>query len=359
MHLDGSPTKSLDGLPDPAHRRAAILELLHRGFARQAVPDSTNRAVGQSAASFASPASLRKRSAFATASASLAVAWTVMLFVSFSIVIDFHLSLLARRLPPRSHSSLRSRTSKRILLGTSGPALGRWLVVAGSGDGRSGAKFTRKKEEAIARCSRSATSKRLRVVGVAPNTLLKWMKHPEFDRAYREAVGCVRNRSLGYSNPGRPIDHAADDGGSQPPASTQLRAADIVLGRTRKRSRSKTSKLASWRWSRLRRSRSLAGADEDLRVSLETADTKLRKCHERDSMSTLHIRKRIEKVASLVGPQSDRTFTLEELSRAFFGGATRSLTLELATHEHSLRLVADHNSNAEDGLRSRLERDNA
>jgi hypothetical protein len=51
-----------------------------------------------------------------------------------------------------------------------------------------GSKFGRKKEEAIAALlTQRNLEEAARSIGVAPNTLLKWQKLPEFDAAYREA----------------------------------------------------------------------------------------------------------------------------------------------------------------------------
>src|SRR4051794_38245969 len=51
-----------------------------------------------------------------------------------------------------------------------------------------GAKFARKKEEAIvALLSHRTIEDAARAIGIAPNTLLRWLKDPEFDAAYREA----------------------------------------------------------------------------------------------------------------------------------------------------------------------------
>jgi HEPN domain-containing protein len=51
-----------------------------------------------------------------------------------------------------------------------------------------GTKFARKKEEAIAALLTHRTLEEAgRAVGVAPNTLLRWQKEPEFQTAYREA----------------------------------------------------------------------------------------------------------------------------------------------------------------------------
>src|ERR1700688_1087857 len=77
---------------------------------------STNREAGQFSASFASVASLLKRSESGTASASFAEAWTVMLLVSFSIVKVFILNLLVRCLPRSGHSSLSLETQASELV---------------------------------------------------------------------------------------------------------------------------------------------------------------------------------------------------------------------------------------------------
>ena len=51
-----------------------------------------------------------------------------------------------------------------------------------------GAKFGRKKEEAIAALlSQRNVEEAARSVGISPNTLLRWMKESEFDAAYRKA----------------------------------------------------------------------------------------------------------------------------------------------------------------------------
>ena len=51
-----------------------------------------------------------------------------------------------------------------------------------------GSKFGRKKEEAIAALLTARNiEEAAKSVGIAPNTLLNWMKLPEFQAAYREA----------------------------------------------------------------------------------------------------------------------------------------------------------------------------
>jgi transposase-like protein len=55
-----------------------------------------------------------------------------------------------------------------------------------------GAKFGRKKEEAIAALlSQRNVEEAARVVGIAPKTLLRWLRVPEFKEAYRQARGEV------------------------------------------------------------------------------------------------------------------------------------------------------------------------
>ena len=51
-----------------------------------------------------------------------------------------------------------------------------------------GGKFGRKKEEAIAALlTQRNIEEAAKVVGIGANTLLRWMKLPEFEKAYREA----------------------------------------------------------------------------------------------------------------------------------------------------------------------------
>ena len=56
-----------------------------------------------------------------------------------------------------------------------------------------GAKLGHKKEAAIvALLSHRSIEDAAREVGIAPKTLLRWLKDPEFDAAYREARRAVR-----------------------------------------------------------------------------------------------------------------------------------------------------------------------
>ena len=59
-----------------------------------------------------------------------------------------------------------------------------------------GAKFGRKKEEAIiALLSHRSIEDAAQAVKVAPNTLLRWMEVPEFDKAFRK----VRRKVVGQA----------------------------------------------------------------------------------------------------------------------------------------------------------------
>jgi hypothetical protein len=60
-----------------------------------------------------------------------------------------------------------------------------------------GAKFGRKKEEAIAALLTQRTvEEAARAVGISANTLLSWMKLPEFEKEYRSA----RRASVSQTN---------------------------------------------------------------------------------------------------------------------------------------------------------------
>ena len=101
-----------------------------------------------------------------------------------------------------------------------------------------GTKFGRKKEEAIAALlTQRNLDEAAKAIGIAPNTLLKWMKEPEFDAAYRAA------RRLAFSQSIARLQQASSAAvttvlklmvDTNAPPSTRLRAADIVLERTSK-----------------------------------------------------------------------------------------------------------------------------
>jgi len=96
-----------------------------------------------------------------------------------------------------------------------------------------GTKFGRKKEQAIvALLSQRNLEDAARVIGVAPNTLLRWMKEPEFDAAYRIARRAAFGQSIARLQQASgaavatPLKIMVD---STAPASTRVRAADSVL----------------------------------------------------------------------------------------------------------------------------------
>ncbi len=101
-----------------------------------------------------------------------------------------------------------------------------------------GTKFSRKKDEAIAALlTQRNIEEAARSIGIAPNTLLRWMKEPEFDAAYREAKRAAFGQSIARLQQGTSaaattllkimIDPAA-------PASVRVRAADSVLNHAAK-----------------------------------------------------------------------------------------------------------------------------
>jgi hypothetical protein len=101
-----------------------------------------------------------------------------------------------------------------------------------------GAKFDRKKEDAIVALLTTRTvEEAARGVGVSPKTLLRWMKEPEFEAAYREARRAAFRQSVAR------LQQASSAAVSTllkvmvdpttPPA-TKVRAADSVLGHSAK-----------------------------------------------------------------------------------------------------------------------------
>jgi hypothetical protein len=101
-----------------------------------------------------------------------------------------------------------------------------------------GTQFGRKKEAAIAALlTHRNIDEAAKAVGISAPTLISWMKVPEFDQAYREARRDAFRQSIGRLQQASSaavttllkimVDGAA-------PASTRLRAADIVLAHTAK-----------------------------------------------------------------------------------------------------------------------------
>src|SRR5215469_4739426 len=97
-----------------------------------------------------------------------------------------------------------------------------------------GSKFARKKEQAIAALlTQRTTEDAARSVGIGSATLLRWLRDPEFDAAYRQARRAAFGQSIarlqqGASAAASTLLKVMVDASS--PASCRLRAADSVLG---------------------------------------------------------------------------------------------------------------------------------
>ena len=102
----------------------------------------------------------------------------------------------------------------------------------------SGSKFTRKKEEAIAALlTQRNIEEAARAAGIGTQTLLRWLKIPEFQTAYREARRAAFSQSIAR------LQQATTAAVStllkvmvdpNTPASTRVRAADSVLDHSAK-----------------------------------------------------------------------------------------------------------------------------
>ena len=96
-----------------------------------------------------------------------------------------------------------------------------------------GAKFGRKKEDAIvALLTHRTLEEAARALDVATKTLLRWMKEPEFDVAYRAAKRAAFGQSIAR------LHHLASAAvstlgkvmlDSATPPATKVRAADSIL----------------------------------------------------------------------------------------------------------------------------------
>ena len=101
-----------------------------------------------------------------------------------------------------------------------------------------GTKFGRKKEEAIAALlTQRNLEEAARAVGVAPNTLLNWLKLPEFDKAYREARRTAFGQAVarlqqGTSAAATTLLKTMIDPGT--PASVRVRAAEAIFNHAAK-----------------------------------------------------------------------------------------------------------------------------
>jgi hypothetical protein len=99
-----------------------------------------------------------------------------------------------------------------------------------------GTKFGRKKEEAIvALLTNRSIEEAARATGIEPNTLLRWMKLPEFQKAYREAKWAAFGQStarLHYLTSAAVSTLGKIMLDSKTPPATRVRAADSILDHT-------------------------------------------------------------------------------------------------------------------------------
>jgi transposase-like protein len=101
-----------------------------------------------------------------------------------------------------------------------------------------GTKFGRKKEEAVAALlSHRNLEEAARATGVVPNTLLRWMKEPEFDAAYRGARRAAFGQAVarlqqGASAAATTLLKTMIEPNT--PASVRVRAAECVLNHAMK-----------------------------------------------------------------------------------------------------------------------------
>jgi transposase-like protein len=101
-----------------------------------------------------------------------------------------------------------------------------------------GAKFGRKKEDAVAALLTNRTiEEAAKSLGIATKTLLRWMKEPEFDSAYRGAKRAAFAQSIAR------LHHLSSAAvstlgkimlDSTTPPATRVRAADSILDHTTK-----------------------------------------------------------------------------------------------------------------------------
>ena len=99
-----------------------------------------------------------------------------------------------------------------------------------------GAKFGRKKEEAIvALLTHRSIDEAARATGIDPNTLLRWLKLPEFQKAYREAKWAAFGQSIArlhYLTSAAVSTLGKIMLDSKTPPATRVRAADSILNHT-------------------------------------------------------------------------------------------------------------------------------
>jgi transposase-like protein len=95
-----------------------------------------------------------------------------------------------------------------------------------------GSKFGRKKEEAIAALlTQRSVEDAARSVGIAPATLWRWLKQPEFQAAYRQARRDAFSQSIArlQQASGAAVSTLLVMVDTNTPASTRVRAADSIL----------------------------------------------------------------------------------------------------------------------------------
>jgi hypothetical protein len=101
-----------------------------------------------------------------------------------------------------------------------------------------GSKFNRKMEQAVAALlTQPNIDTAARSVGISPNTLLNWMKVPEFDAAYRAAKRAAYGQAIARLQQAMPlavqtmlkvlVDPAT-------PASVRVRAAEVIANHSHK-----------------------------------------------------------------------------------------------------------------------------
>jgi hypothetical protein len=101
-----------------------------------------------------------------------------------------------------------------------------------------GTKFGRKKEEAVAALlTQRNIEEAAKATGIAPNTLLKWMKEPEFQAALREARRGAYGQSIarlqqGTAAAATTLLKTMIDPGT--PASVKVRAAEAIFNHAAK-----------------------------------------------------------------------------------------------------------------------------
>jgi len=101
-----------------------------------------------------------------------------------------------------------------------------------------GTKFGRKKEEAIAALlTQRNIEEAAKAVGIGANTLLRWLKVPEFQTAYREARRAAFGQAVarlqqGTSAAATTLLKTMIDPGT--PASVRVRAAEAVFNHAAK-----------------------------------------------------------------------------------------------------------------------------